>query len=149
MARYTPAYQLRAQLSIGVVLRDQASRRESLGFADQLADAIATGLESSGLSVKVVRQTKDSPDTVPPVFLLVGEILQHRVVKDTSLETLQSKYRAGTHDAKNEAWTKASSDYEAAQKAVQAAQRGLADAPNKQKASAAHDPVTTPPHNMG
>ncbi len=39
MARYTPAYQLRAQLSIGVVLRDQTSRRESLGFADQLSGA--------------------------------------------------------------------------------------------------------------
>jgi hypothetical protein len=151
MARYAPANQMRAQLSIGVVLRDQTSRRESLGFADQLADAIATGMESSGLSVKVVRQPKEGPDTVPPFFLLVGEILQHRVVKDTNLETLQSKYRAGTHDVKNEAWLKANSDYDAAQKALQSAQRALADAQaqhNKKDAAAASDAITAAQKNM-
>src|SRR5205807_2434947 len=44
MTRYAPVYQLRAKLSIGVVFRDQSSRRENAGFADQLADAIATSL---------------------------------------------------------------------------------------------------------
>jgi hypothetical protein len=145
MAQYAPAYQLRGRLSVGVVLRDQTSRRDSVGFADQLADAIATGLDSSGLPVKVVRQPKDSPDALQPNFLLVGEILQHRVVKDVNLETLQSKYRAGTHEVKNPAWIQANSDYEAAQQQLTAAQRALADAQaqhNKKQIAAANDAVT-------
>src|SRR5262249_25641069 len=133
MARYAPAYQLRSRLSIGVVLRDQTSRRESLGFADQLADAIATGLESSGLSVKVVRQPKDSPDAVQPNFLLVGEIREHRVVKDVNLETLPSKYRAGTHEVKSDAWAQANRDVEAAQQQLATAQRSLSDAQTQHK----------------
>jgi hypothetical protein len=133
MALYAPAYQLRARLSIGVVLRDQTSRRDSLGFADQLADAIATGLESSGLSIKVVRQPKESPDAVQPNFVLVGEILEHRVVKDVNLETLPSKYRAGTHEAKNEVWTQANRDSLAAQQQLSSAQSALADAQAQHK----------------
>jgi hypothetical protein len=145
MAQYAPAYQLRARLSVGVVLRDQTSRRESVGFADQLADAIATGLDSSGLPVKVVRQVKDSPDVIQPNFLLVGEILQHRVVKDVNLETLQSKYRAGTREVKNDAWVEANTAYEAAQQQLATAQRALADAQaqhNKKQIAAATDAVT-------
>jgi hypothetical protein len=130
---------------VGVVLRDQTSRRESVGFADQLADAIATGLDSSGLPVKVVRQVKDSPDVIQPNFLLVGEILQHRVVKDVNLETLQSKYRAGTREVKNDAWVEANTAYEAAQQQLATAQRTLADAQaqrNKKQIAAATDAVT-------
>ncbi|HLJ30779.1 MAG TPA: hypothetical protein VKY85_29010 [Candidatus Angelobacter sp.] len=133
MARYAPAYQLRAKLSVGVVLRDQTSRRESLGFADQLADAIATGLESSGVSIQAVRQPKEGAGTVPPSFVLVGGILEHRIVKDTNLETLQSKYRAGTHEVKNEAWLQANRDYETAQQQLSAAQHSLADAQAQHK----------------
>src|SRR5205807_1907201 len=104
MARYASAYQLRARLSIGVVFRDQSSRRENSGFADQLADAIATGLETSGLAVKVVRQTAENPSNAQPGFMLVGEVLQHRLIKNPTLETLPSKYRVGTREVKNEAW---------------------------------------------
>jgi len=46
MARYQSAYQLRGRLSMGVVVRDQTSPGEP-GFADQLGDAIANGLETS------------------------------------------------------------------------------------------------------
>ena len=141
MAQYEPAHQLRSRLSMGVVLRDQTSRRVSVGFADQLADAIANGLESSGLSVKVVRQPKEGADAVQPNFQLVGEILEHRVVKDANLETLQSKYRAGVHDVKNEEWSKANDDYASGQKALQAAQRAVADAHGKKDVAAANDAV--------
>lgn len=147
-AQYASAYQLRSKLSIGVALRDQTSRRDSPGFADQLADAIATGLESSGLGVKVVRQAKEGVDGVQPNFLLIGEILEHRVVKDANLETLQSKYRAGTHDVKNEEWSKANDDYLAAQKALQAAQRAVADVHGKKEAAAANDAVATAQKNL-
>ncbi len=127
MTRYKSAYQMHAKLSIGVIFRDQTSRRESVGFADQLADAIATDLESSGLPVKVVRQTPENvnagANTLQPLFVLMGEINEHRTVKTPTLETMQSKYRVGIREVRNEAWLKASRTYEAAQEAVRSAQR--------------------------
>ncbi len=135
MAQYAPAYQLHSRLSIGVLIRDQTSRRDSVGFADQMRDAIASGLESSGLSIKVVRQSSDAQDKggAQPNFLLVGEILEHRVVKNATLETLQSKYRAATHEVKNEAWLQASRDYDVAQQQLTAAQQELTLAQSQHK----------------
>jgi hypothetical protein len=132
MAQYAPAYQLHSRLSVGVVLRDQTSRRDSLGFADQLRDAIANGLESSGISIKVLRQVNET-DRVQPNFQLIAEILDHRVVNNTTIETLQSKYRAATHEVKSPAWLQASQDYDAAQQQLTAAQRALADAQAQHK----------------
>ena len=128
MTRYKSAYQMRAKLSIAVTFRDQTSRRESVGFADQLADAIATDLEGSGLPVKVVRQTAESANaaginTVPPIYVLMGEINEHRTIKTPTLETMQSKYRVGIREVRNEAWLKASRNYETAQESVRNAQR--------------------------
>ena len=142
MTRYESAYQLRAKVSIGVIIRDQTSRRESVGFADQLADAISTDLERSGLLVKVVRQGVGVAPNVEPIFLLVGEINQHRTIKNPSLETLQSKYRAGIREVKNEAWLKANREYESAQQDLNAAQHLVEQAAgqhNKKKIAAARD----------
>ena len=144
MARYAPAYQLRSKLTLGVVLRDQTSRRDSGGFADQLRDSIVNVLESSGLPIKALRQVNET-EPIQPNFLVIAEILDHRVVKNTSLETLQSKYRAGTHDVKNEAWLQSNQDYEAAQQQLNVAQRNLSDAQAQHKkkeiVSAASDAV--------
>ncbi len=52
MTTSNASYQMRAKLSIGVLFRDQTSRRDSAGFADQLQQAFATGLETSGLQLK-------------------------------------------------------------------------------------------------
>jgi hypothetical protein len=128
MARYQGAYQLRGRLSVGVVVRDQTSRREGQGFADQLGDAIANGLESSSQPVKVIRRYSEDPNAVQPDFVLVSEILQHRMIKNTNLETLPSKYRAATHEVKNEAWLSANQAYTLAQQEVSQAQRAVADA---------------------
>ena len=133
VARYASLYQRRARLSVGIMLRDQTSRRDSPGFADQLADAIANGLESSGVSVEVVRKPSEVTDALQPNFMLVGEVLEHRVVKNANLETPQSKYRAGTHEIKNPAWLQAKSDYDSAQQQLAAAQRALADAQSQRK----------------
>lgn len=134
MAKYSPAYQLHSRLSVGVLMRDQTSRRDSVGFTDQMRDAIATGLESSGLSVKVVPQSSGMQDqNAQPNFLLVGEILEHRVVKNVSLETLPSKYRAATHEVKNEAWLQANQDYQTAQQQLAAAQREISSAQAQHK----------------
>lgn len=128
MARYQGAYQLRGRLSVGVVVRDQTSRREGQGFADQLGDAIANGLESSSQPVKVIRRYSEDPNAVQPDFVLVSEILQHRMVKNINLETLPSKYRAATHEVKNEAWLSANQAYTLAQQEVSRAQHAVADA---------------------
>jgi hypothetical protein len=142
MARYQTAYQLRGRLSIGVIVRDQTSRREGPGFADQLGDAIANGLESLGQPLKVIRRYTEDPNAIQPDFVLVGEVLQHRMVKNTNLETLPSRYRAGTREVKNETWLSASQAYAQAQRDLDQGQRSLADAQqrhNKKDVTAATD----------
>ena len=133
MARYEPIYQRRAQLSMGIEFRDQTSRRDSHGFADQLADAITSGLDSSGLPVAVVRNSSQVEEALQPNFTLVGQVLEHRVVKNANLEAPESKYRAGTHETKSPAWLQAESDYESAQQQLSSAQHDLADAQAEHK----------------
>ncbi len=133
MTSNTAAYQMRSRLSIGVVFRDQTSRRDSAGFADQLQQAFATGLETSGLPVKVV--LPGAAGSLEPNFQFVGEILQHRAIRDSKVETLQSKYRSGSHEIPNEAWNKADQAYEATLLDLQKAQGALtaAQAKNNKK----------------
>jgi tetratricopeptide (TPR) repeat protein len=147
MAQYTSLYQRRARLSVGIVLRDQTSRRDNPGFAEQLAAAIANGLDSSGVSIEVVRKPSEAGDALQPNFMIVGEILEHRVVKNTNLETLQSKYRAGTHEVKSPAWLQANDSYQSAQQQLATAQHALSDAQSQHKkkemVAAASDAVQT------
>jgi hypothetical protein len=117
------AYQMRARLSIGVLFRDQTSRRDSAGFADQLQQAFATGLETSGLPVKVI--LPGAAGSLEPNFQFVGEILQHRAIRDAKKETLQSQYRSGSREIPNEAWNKADQEFEAATLNMQKAQNTL------------------------
>jgi tetratricopeptide (TPR) repeat protein len=123
MTRAASAYKVRSRLSIHVVFRDQTSRRDSGGFADQLADAIATGLESSGLLVTVLRPSDTT--ALDPNFQLIGDVLQHRRIMVPTVEPLESKYRAGQHEIPNEPWNKANRAYEAALLDVQNAQKTL------------------------
>jgi hypothetical protein len=104
-------YQLRSRLSIRVAFRDQTSRRDSIGFAEQLADAIATGLENSGLPVKIVRPG-DNP-IVEPSFSLVGDVVDHRKNSTTKSDSKDSKYRAGEEQLPNEQWNAINREYEA------------------------------------
>ncbi|MGI8772865.1 MAG: hypothetical protein ACR2JE_15695 [Acidobacteriaceae bacterium] len=126
--RNSAGYQMRSRLSIGVQFRDQTSRTDlkSEGFRNQLQDAIATGLESSGLPVQVIRP--DSGATLDPNFELVGEILQHRPMRTETPQVVQSKYRTGERDLPNDAWNKADKDYEAALLEFQRQQSILAGA---------------------
>ena len=150
-ASYAPIYQRRARLSIGIVIRDQTSRSNSSGFADQMTDAIATGLESLGVA-NIVRQPPEAADPMQPNFILLGEILEHRVVKNTGLETLPSKYRAGTHEIKSPAWVQASNDYEATKQQLADLQRSLAEAQaqhkKKEVIAAANDAVKQAQQNV-
>jgi len=133
MARYEPLYQRRAQLSVGIEFRDQTSRRDSHGFAEQLADAITSGLDSSGLPIAVVGNSSEVAEAQQPNFTLVGQVLEHRVVKKANLEAPESKYRAGTHETKSPAWLQIESDYESAQQQLVSAQHTLADAQAQHK----------------
>jgi hypothetical protein len=133
MARYEPLYQRQSQLSVGIVFRDQTSRRDSHGFADQLADAITSGLDSSGVPIAVMRNSSAVEEAQQPNFALVGQVLEHRVVKKASLEAPESKYRAGARETKNPAWLQIESNYESAQQQLSSAQHVLADAQAQHK----------------
>ncbi len=132
-ARYEPIYERRAQLSVGIALGDQTSRRDSHGFADQLADAITSALDSSGMPISVVRNPSEIEVSLQPHFMLVGQVLEHRVVKNESLEAPESKYRAGTHETESPTWLETESDYESAQKRLSSAQLALDDAQAQHK----------------
>lgn len=119
MAKANLTYQMRSRLSVGVVFRDQTSRRDSVGFAEQLQDAIATGLEASRLPVRVIRPGS-APAGLDPNYQLIGEILQHRTIKAVEPETLKSNYRYGERETPNEAWNRADQDYQDIQAKLEA-----------------------------
>ena len=116
-------HNVRSTLSIKVVFRDQTSRRDSAGFADQLSDAIATGLETTDLPVRIVRASDATP--VEPNFQLIGDVLEHRPVTKVGIESVESEYRAAEREIPNEEWNQANRDYEAATLDLQKAQKLL------------------------
>lgn len=135
--KYSTVHNIRSTLSIKVVFRDQTSRRDSSGFADQLSDAIATGLETTPLPVRIVRAADPTP--IDPNFQLIGDVLEHRPVTKPSIESLDSEYLVGTRDIPNEEWNRASREYEDAKENVQKEQKLLdvANLHNKKKEIAA------------
>jgi hypothetical protein len=121
--KYSATHNIRSTLSIKVMFRDQTSRRDSAGFADQLSDAIATGLETTSLPVRVIRAADPTP--VDPNFQLIGDVLQHRPISNVKLDSVDSEYRAAEREVPNEDWNKANRDYEAANLDLQKAQKEL------------------------
>jgi hypothetical protein len=132
------AYTMRSRLSISVVFRDQTSRRESAGFADQLQQAFATGIETSGIPAKVIILPAPA-DSMPATFQFVGEILEHRTIPESKIETLQSHYRSGQHEVPNDAWNKADQDFEAQKLQLEKAQGALSAAQVKNNKKAIED----------
>jgi hypothetical protein len=109
MATARAAHLLKSRLSVKVVFRDQTSRRDAGNFPAQLTDALATGLESSSLEVRVIRQQDTT--AVQPNFQLVGDVLQHEMLKSQDNVPMESKYRFG-QQIPNQAWAEANRDYE-------------------------------------
>jgi hypothetical protein len=126
----TPAHAMHSKISIRVQFRDQTSQRENPGFIHQLEDAVIAGLEASTLRVRAVR-IGETTGGVEPDFQLDGNVLEHQVIETPSVESRESKYLAGTHDAPNDAWTKANRDYEAAGRQLQSDQAALEGAEAK------------------
>jgi tetratricopeptide (TPR) repeat protein len=133
MARYEPLYQRRSQLSVGIEVRDQTSRRDSHGFAAQLADTINGSLDSSGVPMVIVRNPSELEESQQPDFTLVAQVLEHRVVTNAGLEAPESKYRAGTHVTKTQAWLQIERQYESAQQQLTAAQQALTEDESEHK----------------
>jgi hypothetical protein len=125
-----PAHAMHSKISIRVRFRDQTSLRENTGFIHQLEDAIITGLEASKVQVKAVR-IGETTGGVEPDFQLDGNVLEHRITETPSVESRQSNYIAGTHDAPNDAWNNANRDYEAAVRQLQTDQSALEGAEAK------------------
>jgi tetratricopeptide (TPR) repeat protein len=119
----TAIHNVRSTLSIRVTFRDQTSRRDSAGFADQLSDAIATGLETTDLPVRIVRAADATP--VDPNFQLIGDVLEHRPVTKVQVDSVDSEYRATEREIPNDDWNKANRDYETANLDLQRAQKIL------------------------
>jgi tetratricopeptide (TPR) repeat protein len=123
MTKQAPIYDARSKLSVGLQFRDQTSRRDSVGFADQLADAVAAGLESSGIAALNVLGRKsqmpmteaDSITGLEPNFQLLCDIVQHRIVKKVDSQRVPSHYRAGQHEVRNSTWIQAKREMDEAQ----------------------------------
>lgn len=130
LTQYAPAYETRAKLSVAIQLRDLTSRRDSLGFADQLADTVAAGLEASGLpGIKVLpRGAQAAADpasgdarNLESNFLLLGDILQHQLLRKVEVQGVASRYRASQREVKNPPWVQASRQTQEAERSYQIA----------------------------
>ena len=119
MTRFGPQYDTRAKLSIAVRVRDHTSRRDSLGYADQVADTIAAGLDGAGLpGVKVIARQDPGADVTAqpnaylPNVILTGDILDHRVDRKVSTEGMTSHFRSGRREVRNPVWAAAKDRYD-------------------------------------
>jgi hypothetical protein len=123
MATARAAHLLKSRLSMRVDFRDQTSRREATDFASQLTDAMATGLESSRMNVKVIRAQETTQ--VQPNFQIVGEVIRNE--KSTSHETVpkQSFYRFGQQQVPNPDWANVDEDLEKAKNNLESARSSL------------------------
>jgi len=124
ISKYAPDYDTKGKLSVAIYFRDQTSRRDSLGFADQLADTVASGLETSGLAgIKTLtrkdRNAMEADVTTGATFSnlqLVGDIIRHQVDKKQETQRLQSRYRAGHREVKAPEWIEMSGKIAAAER---------------------------------
>jgi hypothetical protein len=133
MTRANAAHQLRSKLSIRVTFRDQTSRSEAIAFAEQLTDALATGLESSSLNIKVVRPNEVT--AIQPNFSLVGDVLQNAKSNSIERNAKASKYRSGELEVTDQDWSAANREYESANLDLQTDQRTLEGAEARGKKS--------------
>jgi hypothetical protein len=123
MTTARPSHLLKSRLSVKVDFRDQTSRRDAVDFAAQLTDALATGLESSGLDVKVIRSQETTQ--VQPNFQLVGDVLRHEMVKSQEMVPKESKYRFGQEEIPNPDWNSINQQYQSTNNDLQSARSAL------------------------
>jgi hypothetical protein len=128
-----PAHGMHSKLSVRVQFRDQTSQRQSEGFANQMESAIAAGLDTSGMPVKVIRSGDSVREGVDPDFLIAGDVLEHHIAAPTTVESVDSKYVAGVHEVPSEEWNKANRQVDSATEYLHTAQAVLQGAKTKGK----------------
>lgn len=125
------AHQMHSGLSIRVQFRDQTSQRQSEGFATQMESAIAAGLDTTGLPVKLIRSGDTTPVDVNPDFLIAGDVLEHNISMPPTVESLDSNFLAGTHDVASDDYTRLTRQYDSAMDELHSAQAALTGAETK------------------
>ena len=120
-----PAHGMHSKLSVRVQFRDQTSQRQSEGFANQMESAIAAGLDTSGMAVKVIRSGDTVREGVDPDFLIAGDVLEHHIAAPPTVESVDSKYIAGVHEVPSEEWNKANRAVDSANEQLHTAQAAL------------------------
>lgn len=125
-----PAHRIKSGLSISVDFRDQTSRRDGSQIADALTDALANGLESSGLTVKVYRKEATA---VPTNFQLIGDVLEKGMNKTETTISKESKYHSSDQQVRNEAYVLINRDLQHAQSELKTAQSELEGARGNKK----------------
>ena len=128
-----PAHGMHSTLSVRVQFRDQTSQRQSEGFANLMESAIAAGLNTSGMPVKVLRSSDTVREGVEPDFLIAGDVLEDHIAAQPSVESVESKYIAGVHEVPNEEWNKANRVLDSALEQLHTAQAALLGAQTKGK----------------
>jgi hypothetical protein len=128
--RALPAHLLKEKLSVKVAFRDGTSRREGGQFADQLTDALASGLESSGYQVKIVR---NETTAVHPNFQLIGDVLEHGMTNEVQKVSKPSTFHAGEQQIPNEDWMKMSREIEKINRSTETARSQLEGAASRGK----------------
>ncbi len=128
-----PAHGMHSRLSVRVQFRDQTSQRQSEGFANQMESAIAAGLDTSGMAVKVIRSGETVREGVDPDFLLAGDVLDHHIAAPPTVESVESKYIAGVHEVQSDEWNKANRAVDSANEQLHTAQAALQGAQAKGK----------------
>ncbi len=120
-----PAHGMHSRLSIRVQFRDQTSQRQSEGFANQMESAIAAGLDTSGMPVRVIRSGDTVREGVDPDFLIAGDVLEHHIAAPPTVESVESRYVAGVHEVPSEEWNKANRAVDTASEQLHTAQAVL------------------------
>jgi hypothetical protein len=128
-----PAHGMHSRLSVRVQFRDQTSQRQSEGFANQMESAIAAGLDTSGMPVRVIRSGDTVREGVDPDFLIAGDVLEHHIAAPPTVESVDSKYIAGVHEVQSEEWNKANRAVDSASEQLHTAQAELQGAKTKGK----------------
>lgn len=127
--RVRQAWHVKSSLSIGVEFRDSTSRRDSVSFADQLKDALTSGLDDLGQNVIVTSANA----TLRPNFQLRGDVMEHELNKRSEVIAKQSKYQAGTQQVHNQEYANLNRQYEEARDQVVADRGQLQEARTGQK----------------
>jgi hypothetical protein len=128
-----PAHGMHSKLSIRVQFRDQTSQRQSEGFASQMESAIAAGLDTSGMPVRVVRSGDTFHEGGDPDFLIAGDVLDHHISAPPTVESVESKYVAGVHEVPSEQWNTANRGVDSAAEQLHTAQASLEGAKTRGK----------------